>query len=211
MSSENLPELAKKIRCGVSLDAIGDSVSGMRQAKTGGLIIEVRGDSSKVEAVRNEISRSAGSEVEVKTLQQKSLLEIRDLDQWTISEEVVDAVATATGVGREAIKVMSVRKRFDGTKTALVLVPTTSLRNVLASGRIRIGMVSCRARVSDQKTRCFRCLSFGHLSKACDEPDRALCFRRCGVAGHKAAGCSAPLAAAQEFAKLVGANVENQQ
>jgi len=75
---EDFPALAKKIRGGVDHVAIGDRVIGMRQAKAGGLLIEVRGDVSQVEAVRTEIARSAGEDVTVKTLQQNSLLEIRD-------------------------------------------------------------------------------------------------------------------------------------
>lgn len=71
----------------------------MRQAKTeGGLLLEIRGDSTQVEAVQSEISRTEWADIEVKTLQQKSLLEIRDVDRWSTAEEGLDAVAIAGGV-----------------------------------------------------------------------------------------------------------------
>lgn len=60
IKAEEFPELAKKIRGSVKPEVIGDSVLGMRQAKSGGLLIEVRGDQTRVEEVRAEISLSAG-------------------------------------------------------------------------------------------------------------------------------------------------------
>ncbi|CAI6373743.1 unnamed protein product [Macrosiphum euphorbiae] len=51
VGAEEFPELSKKIRGGVNHDVIGNSVVGMRQAKSGGLIIEVRGDQARFEAV----------------------------------------------------------------------------------------------------------------------------------------------------------------
>ncbi|KAL4082665.1 hypothetical protein QTP88_029726 [Uroleucon formosanum] len=137
---KRFPALAKKIRGGVDRGVIGDSVVGMRQAKSGGLLIEVRGDQVKLEAVRAEISRSAGAEYEVRALQQKVLVEVRDLDQWTTVDEVMEAMATATGSPPESLKVVSLRKRYEGTQTALVSLPVGASRGVLSLGRLRVGM-----------------------------------------------------------------------
>ncbi|KAF0736585.1 CCHC-type domain-containing protein [Aphis craccivora] len=63
VKADELPALARKIRGGVDREIIGDSIIGMRQAKSGGLLIEVRGDQGRFDAVRSEISRSAGPEV----------------------------------------------------------------------------------------------------------------------------------------------------
>lgn len=57
IKAEEFPELAKKIRGGVNPEVIGDSVLRIRQAKSGGLLIEIRGDQTRVEEVRTEISR----------------------------------------------------------------------------------------------------------------------------------------------------------
>jgi len=43
VGADEFPELTKRIRGGVSTDIIGDSRVGMRQTKSGGLLIEVRG------------------------------------------------------------------------------------------------------------------------------------------------------------------------
>jgi len=205
VKAEDFPELAKKIRGGVNKEIIGDSIMGVRQAKSGGLLIEVRGDYARVDAIRAEVARTAGSEVDVRALQQRALLEVRDLDQWTSSEEVRDAVAISAGGEQDVVKVVSLRSRFGGSQMALVSLPLVASRKLLNSGRLRVGMVSCRVRLADTKVRCFHCLAFGHTSKSCDGPDRTECCRRCGEAGHKAASCSAPASAVSAFAKVLGA------
>lgn len=128
------------------------------------------------------------------------MLEIRDIDQWTDKEELVEAVGAATGAGYNDIRVISFRKGFGGMQAAIVLVPLAAGKNLAEHGRIRIGMVNCRIREGKPRIRCFRCLSFGHLSGECKGPDRSLCCRRCGVAGYQAAKCEATFEAMKEFA-----------
>lgn len=72
----------------------------------------------------------------MRTLQQKALLKIRDLDQWASQEEVIEAVVIATGANRDAVRIFGLRKCYGGTQTALVIVPTALCRNVLLQGRI---------------------------------------------------------------------------
>jgi len=64
----------------------------MRQTKSSGLFIEVRGNDAKVESVRAEIERAAGENVGVRTLHRKTMLEVRDFDEWTTKDDVADAV-----------------------------------------------------------------------------------------------------------------------
>lgn len=206
----DFPTLVKNIRGNANREVIGDNVVGMRQTKAGGLLIELKGDQQQIEAVRAEVSRLVGAEIEVRSQQQKTMVEIIDLDQWTDSEEVAGAVAAETGVNHEALKVVSVRKRFGGTKAAMVLVPTVACQKMLSHGRIRVGLVNCRVRRGDPRTRCFRCHSYGHMAKECTGPDRSACCRRCGSPGHRAAGCVATSQETKEFErKLAGADESN--
>lgn len=99
VGTDQFPELAKRIRGSVNQAITGDSVVGICQAENGGLLIEVRGDQEHIEAVRAKVARSAGSDVQVKTLQQRALVEIQDLDQWTSSDEVNHTVASAVSTG----------------------------------------------------------------------------------------------------------------
>lgn len=203
VSREDFPELAKKIRSGVNKEVIGSHVVGMRQAKSGALLIEVRGDPAQVEAVKAEVSRSAGPDVGVKSLQQRGTFEIKDLDEWTTKEEIVDAVATCAGTQGSIIRVISLRKRYAGTQSAVVSADVGTVAKLIEAGRIRIGMVSCRVLLGDQIIKCFRCLSFGHMARACKGPDRSECCWRCGEKGHKVASCEASREVAEEFAKTM--------
>jgi len=60
VGTDQFPELAKRMRGSVNQVITGDSIVGMRQAKTGGLLIEFLGDQEHIEAVRVEVARSAG-------------------------------------------------------------------------------------------------------------------------------------------------------
>lgn len=164
----------------------------MRRAKSGGRLIEVHGDRNRVEAVRAEVARSVGPEFEVRALQQSTLVEIRDLDQWTSSKEVLQAVSSSAGVEQDIVKVVSLRKRFGDSQLALVSLPLGEARGLTSHGRLKVGMVSCRVRLAATKVKCFRCLTHGHTLKACQGPDRSECCRRCSENGHKAAACKAP-------------------
>lgn len=203
VGAEEFPALARKIRGGVNQAITGDSVVGMRQAKSGGLLIEVRGDIEHIEAVRAEVTRSAGPEVQVKSLQQRALVEILDLDEWTNTDEVSQAVANAVSIGQNTIKVVSLRKRFGGSQLVLVSLPQEATRRLVNAGWLRIGMVSCRVRTADRKIRCFRCLTFGHTADKCEGPDRTECCRRCGETGHKASSCFSAEQAVSAFARVV--------
>ncbi|XP_016662687.1 uncharacterized protein LOC107884640 [Acyrthosiphon pisum] len=137
----------------------------MRQAKSDGLLIEVRGNTEEVSAVRAEIARLEGADIGVRTLQQRELLEVRDLDQWSDGPEVLAAMASASGCDTGALKLVGLRKRFGGAQLALVSEPKEVTQAILKQGRLRVGMVSCSVRLCDAKIRCFRCLAHGHTAK----------------------------------------------
>lgn len=202
-NQDDFPELVKKIRGGVNSEVIGERVVGMRKTRSGGILLEIKGDSSDVEAVRAEVQKSTGGVNVVRTLEQRTMLEIRDLDEWTNEEDVIEAVASATGAGRETLKVISLRKAYGGSQIALVLAPTALCRNVVAHGRLRIGLVNCRVRQGVNRARCFRCLSFGHTSKDCKGPDRSKWCRRCGSQSHFAKDCNADGSEAEAFGKIL--------
>lgn len=209
VAKEDFPALAKKIRDNVNGDTIGNRVIGMHQAKAGGLLIEIRGNQEDMEKVRAEISRSAGPEVEVRSLQQRRLIEIRDMDEWTTKEEALDAILRVTGTGAESIKILSLRKTYGGSQAAVVSTSIDAAEKLLKEERIRVGWISCRVREAENKLRCFRCLAIGHMSKDCNGPDRSHSCRRCGEQGHKAFGCPASTECIKAFEKTLAAGGAN--
>lgn len=57
---------------------IGDKISAMKRARTGGILIEINGDhGDTVKAVWREVERTTGDEGKIRTLQQRCPIEIR--------------------------------------------------------------------------------------------------------------------------------------
>lgn len=204
ITKEDFPALAQKIRGGVDKNVIGDRVTGMRQARSGGLLIEVRGDQKEVEEIRAEIARSAGSEVAVRSLQRKRLVELRDLDEWTSKEEVSAKIASFTGEQEESFRVLSIRKQYGGVQVAVISAAPELAEKLVEAGRLTVGMVSCRTRYCEGKVKCYRCLGEGHMAKDCKGEDRSGCCRECGVSGHRATKCDAPAADRVAFRAVLG-------
>lgn len=84
----------------------------MTQAKPGSLLIEVRGDPSQVEAVRAEISRQAGVGTDVRSLQQRTTIVIKDLDEWSTKEEVTSTLLASHWTDGVLFRVASFRRQY---------------------------------------------------------------------------------------------------
>ncbi|KAL4153928.1 hypothetical protein QTP88_001761 [Uroleucon formosanum] len=120
-------------------------------------------------------------------MEQQSLVEFRGLDSLTNIDELVEEIVLNANTPREAVKVLSMRKLYGETQSALVLMPWDNAAKITNVGRIRVGLVYCSTRLCKKRKRCFRCLKFGHESSTCSGPDKSNCCRRCGVSGHLAA------------------------
>jgi len=147
----------------------------MRKTKNGGLLLEVRGDQAVVDTVRSEISRAVGDEVNIRQFQQRTLVEIRDIDLWSDRVDVTESIVRETSLQSDMVNVISLRSTYGRSQTALVLLPTTKANDILASGRLKISVVYCRVRLADKgKGRCFKCLAFNHEANVCKGTDRSI-------------------------------------
>lgn len=109
-----------------------------------------------------------------------------------------------TPIAKENINVVKLRASYGGTQTALVLLPTRQVRDVVEKGRLKISVVSCRVRQAERRSvRCFRCLAYGHDTKTCQGIDRGKNCRRCGTIGHLAKDCKAEAAKAAAFRSML--------
>lgn len=196
-------DVLKRVKAGVDSGVTGTSITKMRETRKGDLLIEVRGDAVVADTVRKEVEGSCGSGSGVQLLERRSLIEIRDLDCATCDADLVEAVGRDTGAREEEVSVLSLRKAFGGTRTALVLLPQRAASKIAGGGRMRVGLVYCRARSAKRRVRCYKCLAFGHDSRACGGTDRSDCCRRCGVKGQFAKSCSSDPPAASEFQRLL--------
>lgn len=169
----------------------------MRQTGKNELLIEINGGTDSADSVRAEVERSLGSDAKVRKLEESSPVEIRDLDEETSKDEILDAVNTYTG-GNVA-RVVNMRKAFGGAQTALVVLPSVEAKRLCEEGRLRVGLVYARVRPTEIRERCYKCLSFGHWARSCSGVDRSACCFRCGAEGHFSRNFTATMEAATTF------------
>lgn len=166
-------DTVKNIRRKIDAEAVGDAISKVRETRNGNVLIEVLGGSDKAEAVRKEVEKSLGPGESVRSLEPRSLLQLRDLDCVTNGDDIMEAIARKLGTGAEDVKVLSVRPTYGGEQSALVLVPSEAAAKLIAKGRIRVGMINSRVREAQKITRWFRCFEEGHEFRNCKGADRS--------------------------------------
>jgi len=199
---EDFLELIKKINTGVDQKTIGNRVVGMRQTRAGGLLVEVDSDAERVEIVRAELTKATGDGARMKALAQKGLLEVKDIASWAGEEDVIRALVRVDVPPKET-KILNIRKQYDGSLAATVLLPLEKAERIAADGHIKIGMVYCRIKMGVSQPRCHTCLALGHESKACNGTNREKCCRKCGQDGHFTASCGVSEEAVLVFRKLL--------
>jgi len=197
------PELLKTIRANVNPAATGDRISKIRETRNGDLLVEVNGGPESADVVRTELEKSLGPGGSVRTLEQRILIELRDLDGVTTNEDITEALSRDFDVRVEDVKIFNIRKSYGGSQAATLLVPSGIASRLLERGRMRVGLVYCRAREGSSTARCFRCFATGHVARDCRGIDRSSDCRRCGRTGHFAKGCDASREDAMAFWDLI--------
>lgn len=164
-------------------------VKGVRRTRTGHLLIEI-GRETKVEEVAKLVRSCLGDAAQVKQLQETTTLQLRGLDPIVTKEEVAVDLAAAGKIDPAEVHVQALRPMRDGTQVGVVRVPSNKLSGELRSGRIRVGLVICRAKILPDITRCYRCHQMGHVGLECRnlEAGKSLC-RKCGLEGHSMDTC----------------------
>lgn len=183
-------DILRKIKTDVSLKTIGDAVTTIRRTATGDLLLQLKNTSEKTASYRSSINEALGSEVEVRALSQKTLIEIRHIDEITTSEDVLDAIkGKLDNYEISATTAISMRKSFGSTQIASISLPARDAQELLKLEKIKIGWTVCPIREKTTLKKCFRCLEYGHIAKLCQNEDRAKLCRRCGEGGHIAKDC----------------------
>ena len=193
-------EVMKEARTSINLQELGIQEVRPRKAVTGAMILEIPGDKegSKADALAGRLSELLAFRegVNITRPHRRVDLRIRDLDDSISVEEIVEAIATLGACAKDLVKVGHIRRTAGGLGqgTAWIQCPILAARKITAQRRIKIGWLSYRVDVLQQRrVQCFKCLEAGHTSARCNSgTDRSQCCYRCGQAGHKSSECDRP-------------------
>lgn len=183
-------DVLREIRSKATPEESETEVRGIRQTKTGDVLVEL-GEKTKDKAAFSDVLKKIleGKAV-VRSLEPKETLEIRDLDGLTTKEEVEEAITRDLKELAGDIQVSVTKANSQELKTAIVQINTNGAKQLLRAQFIKIGWVRCRVRPRIVVPRCFKCLGYGHVARTCKGPDRSRACYKCGGADHKGKECT---------------------
>ncbi|XP_015119335.1 uncharacterized protein LOC107042698 [Diachasma alloeum] len=124
----------------------------------------------KASSLQNAITELVKNDAEILSKRPKEDVEIKDFEETTTKEEILEALKKAAGDGSgiSVNAVKSLRKEYGGTQTAWVRLPVATTTKIFGEhGKIKVGWVNSRIRRLERPLKCFKCWDFGHLSNKC--------------------------------------------
>ncbi|BES90459.1 ZnF_C2HC [Nesidiocoris tenuis] len=184
-------DILQRVRQGVNPAETTIEVRSIRRTQAGEVLMEL-GKAQEGRQEFQEILKNAVGEMgSVRGLTPRVSIEVRDLDSCTTLEEVELAVRQRLKGKEGVLKTFVTPTNGRELKMAIIELDQLGAKELLETGRVRVGFVNCRVRVRTTVTRCYRCLGYGHQARSCKNEDRSGSCFKCGGAGHKAANCSA--------------------
>jgi len=180
-------DMLKRIKAGTGVQALSKSIHAVTAMKEGHLRIVIDRQTTDTKNLTEAISSVIGEDTICTRLTDSVKLEIMDVDDEASSEEITQAITSATGTQTDT-KILSIKKTGRGTQIVTVVIPAAAA-NALTP-RLRIGYVNCRVRRPIEVKKCHRCQGYGHTRNNCDAPDRSNACWKCGGQGHKNRECS---------------------
>lgn len=192
-SEMSYADILKKVKTDPKLTALGENVRTIRKSEKGELIVELtKPEHEQLTNFTVAVKEVLGSDADVRSVTQEILIDIRDIDEITTKEEVLEALVNFSEKmsNLQEASIKSLRRGFGGTQIATVGL-SAPLANILCdAGKLRIGWVVCRVRQKLSPRKCFKCFEFGHISVNCkSEKDFTKCCIKCGMTGHKIREC----------------------
>ncbi|KAK4872485.1 hypothetical protein RN001_014514 [Aquatica leii] len=182
---DNYEEVLKRIRS-TDIDGIGTKIEGISRSREGDIIMKVEKGLGKAEPLRARIA-AAIADKQVKTLRNETTIEIKDLDMITTEREILQAIISKHNEARARIK--KIFRVSRGQQVAIVYVDKQSAQKLEQEGHILIGWTSCRIRIKEEVSRCFRCWAPGHRAETCKGEDRSTSCYKCEEKDHQIKDC----------------------
>lgn len=182
-------EVLKNLRSKLNPEKAEVNIKTIRRTKDGSLLLQLaKGEKIKdtfSEAIKSTLQDTA----ELREVKPKTTIELRDLDSFTTSEEVMDAIKSVLKNPSADCKVHVGASNSREQKRATITLSNEDASALLKEERIKIGWVSCKIRLCNNTKKCFKCFRSGHTRFECDGPDRTTLCLKCGESGHQIKDC----------------------
>lgn len=196
--SPSYASVLREARSGVSLKELDIVFMRMRRSYAGGLLLQISGKDAERKAglLANRLGDlfSEREGVRISLPRRTEEVRLRGFLEYTSREEVIQGIVAATGCSQLDFKVgdICIANKW-GFGSVWLRCPAVAAR-ILTRDGLLVGLTRLTASLlSRRPMQCFRCLEFGHTVSRCGSKENRgdLCYR-CGMEGHKAAGCTAP-------------------
>lgn len=187
-------EILSQMKQRLKPEDLGGAVKSIRKSGECGLRIELSRPLADSNRMRKALEEAIpGAKVASRGTDQA--VHVYGLDSGVTAEEVLKSVKEAlkTHELADALKnarVTSVREAYLGMKNATVVLPRTLAEALAATKYLLVGFVSCRLRLREDDTRCFRCWEHDHMASSCSGKDMSKCCFNCSQPGHLASECT---------------------
>lgn len=177
----------------ISLQDLNIERSKIRKSAIGGIIIEIPGPDGKIKAekLRSELTKVLGKSAKVQRPEVKGEIRVIGMDESVTKDELVTAIAGASGCSREEVDVGIPRPMRNGLLMAWAKCPLANAVRVAKVGKLKVGWTVARVEIlAARPLQCFKCWHFGHHQSKCNSTtDRSrICFR-CNQIGHTVNNC----------------------
>ncbi|KAH8292892.1 hypothetical protein KR044_005571, partial [Drosophila immigrans] len=128
-----------------ALQEYKEKVCKIRRTAAGELLLQlVKAGDDSTSMLLEAVQKTVGGIAQVKSISERSELEIRDISEWTTAEDVLQAIAVKLAINITDEFSAKLRAAYGGTQTARVILPANVGIALTELKKIRIGWAVCR-------------------------------------------------------------------
>jgi len=195
-TQQEYQEVLKNCQERIKLDELGIPPVGLRKARGGGILLEIRcngNDEEKARMLAEKMKEVVGTVegARIRCPLRRLRIRLSGLPFNAVASEIAEAIARL-GRGRaDSVRVGPLRTSWSGAGSAWAVCPAEVAVRAAEAAELTLGWA--RVGVTLERggpAQCHRCLARGHLRRWCPSGvSRGACCLRCGRNGHQIGQC----------------------